>query len=242
MVGLALLLWRLLRLMAAAACALLAILVKLGRALASLAAPAGRTFRRRAPVLAPVLASVAIGVVVLAAGTSPSDTSRGPRVLAPAAGTQPLSAGHAREVSAQLGRTRPAAPVVGGIPQRYLHIYQHAAREYGLQWNILAAVGQIESDHGRSPLPGVKQGVNGAGAAGPAQFLGSTWARFGVDVHGSGRPNPYDPADAITSMAAYLKAQGAPQDWRQALYSYNHSWGYVDAVLSLSRRLAAKIP
>ena len=57
-----------------------------------------------------------------------------------------------------------------------------------------------------------------------------------------GRPNPYDPADAITSMAAYLKAQGAPQDWRQALYSYNHSWGYVDAVLSLSRRLAAKVP
>jgi membrane-bound lytic murein transglycosylase B len=134
-----------------------------------------------------------------------------------------------------------SVPTIGGIPRRYLHIYQHVAREYGLQWNILAAVGQVESDHGRSPLPGVKQGVNGAGAAGPAQFLGSTWARYGVDVHGSGRPNPYDPADAITAMAAYLKANGAPQEWRQALYSYNHSWGYVDAVLSLSHRLAAKI-
>jgi membrane-bound lytic murein transglycosylase B len=189
----------------------------------------------------PVLAAVAIAAVALAPGTSSSDTHRGSGLFAPVLGTQPLSAADAREVSSQVRSTRPSAPTIGGIPRRYLHIYQHAAREYGLQWNILAAVGQVESDHGRSPLPGVKQGVNRAGAAGPAQFLGSTWARYGVDVHGSGRPDPYDPADAITVMAAYLKANGAPQDWHQALHSYNHSWGYVNAVLSLGRRLAAKL-
>jgi hypothetical protein len=40
-------------------------------------------------------------------------------------------------------------------------------------------------------------------------------------------------------MAAYLKASGAPQNWSAALYAYNHSNAYVDAVLVLSRRYLA---
>jgi membrane-bound lytic murein transglycosylase B len=122
------------------------------------------------------------------------------------------------------------------IPAAYLHEYWKAADEYGLDWTKLAAVGQIESDHGRSSAPGVTHGTNGAGAAGPAQFLVSTWARYGVDADGQGTMNPYDPADAVTAMAAYLKASGAPEDWRGALYTYNHSSAYVDAVMSMSRR------
>jgi hypothetical protein len=122
------------------------------------------------------------------------------------------------------------------IPGVYLRDYGRAAGMYGLDWTKLAAVGQIESDQGRSQTPGVAQGTNRAGAAGPAQFLGSTWARYGVDVSGRGASNPYDPADAITAMAAYLKASGAPEDWRSALFTYNHSTAYVDAVLALSRR------
>jgi hypothetical protein len=122
------------------------------------------------------------------------------------------------------------------IPAAYLRDYARAARMYGLDWTELAAVGQIESDQGRSQTPGVTRGTNRAGAAGPAQFLGSTWARYGVDVSGHGASNPYDPADAITAMAAYLKASGAPEDWRAALFAYNHSTDYVDAVLALSRR------
>jgi membrane-bound lytic murein transglycosylase B len=117
----------------------------------------------------------------------------------------------------------------------YLHDYWKAAEEYGLDWTKLAAVGQIESDQGRSQTAGVTQGTNTAGAAGPAQFLGTTWARYGVDADGRGTIDPYDPTDAITAMAAYLKASGAPQNWRQALYTYNHSIPYVNAVISLSR-------
>ena len=123
------------------------------------------------------------------------------------------------------------------IPSGYLHEYWRVAAEYGLDWTKLAAVGQIESDHGRSTAPGVRRGTNFAGAAGPAQFLASTWARFGVDADGRGAIDPYDPADAITAMAAYLKASGAPQHWGRALYAYNHSITYVRDVLSLSRRL-----
>ena len=125
------------------------------------------------------------------------------------------------------------------IPAAYLHEYWRAAEEYGLNWAKLAAVGQIESDQGRSAAAGVSQGTNYAGAAGPAQFLGTTWARYGVDADGRGAINPYDPADAITAMAAYLKASGAPEHWRVALFAYNHSTGYVDAVLSLSRLYVA---
>jgi Transglycosylase SLT domain len=124
------------------------------------------------------------------------------------------------------------------IPNSYLRIYWRAGEEYGLDWTKLAAVGQIESDSGRSHQPGVLSGTNSSGAAGPAQFLSRTWARYGVDANGRGL-NPYDPADAIVAMAAYLKASGAPEDWRAALYAYDHSESYVQAVLALSLRLQA---
>jgi membrane-bound lytic murein transglycosylase B len=137
---------------------------------------------------------------------------------------------------------RPSAYAVKTIPTKYLHLYWRVAAEYGLDWTKLAAVGQIESNHGRLPAPGVASGTNRAGAAGPAQFIAGTWARFGVDPDGQGQLNPYDPVDAITAMAAYLKASGAPQHWRRALYAYNHSLAYVHRAMTLSHRfLGARI-
>jgi membrane-bound lytic murein transglycosylase B len=125
-----------------------------------------------------------------------------------------------------------------GIPGRYVEIYQRVGAEYGLQWTMLAAVGQIESHSGQSQLPGVASGTNTAGAEGPAQFEASTWARYGVDADRRGSISPFDPNDAITAMAAYLKASGAPENWPLALYAYNHSWTYVDSVLALGRQLS----
>ena len=49
----------------------------------------------------------------------------------------------------------------------------------------------------------------------------------------------WDPADAIFSMANYLHAAGAPGDYRQAIYAYNHAWWYVDLVLAWARRYRA---
>ena len=134
---------------------------------------------------------------------------------------------------------RPSVYALRTIPPRYLALYARAAREYGLDWTKLAAVGRIESDHGRSPLPGVLSGTNSSGAAGPAQFRAGTWARYGVDADGQGAINPYDPADAITAMAAFLKAAGAPDRWQQALYAYNDSALYVRQALALSQRFVA---
>jgi hypothetical protein len=133
----------------------------------------------------------------------------------------------------------PSAFALATIPPGYLRLYVRAGNEYGLGWTLLAAVGQIESHSGTSQLAGVSAGSNDAGAEGPAQFLASTWERFGVDADGRGQIDPYDPADAITAMAAYLKASGAPQNWEQALLAYNHSQAYADSVLALAARLQA---
>ena len=123
------------------------------------------------------------------------------------------------------------------IPADYLALYQRAAARYGLDWIRLAAVGAIESGHGQAPVVGITSGANVRGASGPAQFLPGTWERFGLDGNGDGTRDPHDPADAIPAMASYLRASGAPRDWRGALRSYNHSDAYVTAVESLAASL-----
>jgi hypothetical protein len=68
------------------------------------------------------------------------------------------------------------------------------------------------------------------------QFLPKTWARYGRDADGDGRADPNDPADAIYSAAAYLRASGALTDLRAALSAYNHADWYVDEILTWARR------
>jgi hypothetical protein len=123
------------------------------------------------------------------------------------------------------------------IPADYLALYLAAAEEYELDWAILAAVGKIETDHGRSPLPGVKSGVNTHGCCGgPMQFWISpphpnTWDAYGLDANRDGHKDPHDPADAIPAAANYLRASGAPSNWRRALFAYNRASWYVNQVL-----------
>jgi hypothetical protein len=124
------------------------------------------------------------------------------------------------------------------IPPLYLRLYQEAAQRYGLDWAILAGIGKVECDHGRDPAPScTREGVvNSAGAGGPMQFIASTWAEYGVDSDGDGPPDRWNPADAIFSAANYLRASGAPGDYRQAIYAYNHADWYVTAVESWAAR------
>jgi hypothetical protein len=149
--------------------------------------------------------------------------------------------------------TRPARPAPpspaarADIPMTYLQLYRQAARRCpGLSWAVLAAVGKVESDHGRTPLPGVRSGWNAAGAAGPMQFgigvgrAGNAWARYGADFDHDGRRSVYDPGDAIPAAARYLCAAGAPRRLDRALYAYNHSWAYVANVKDLAARYRAR--
>ena len=77
-----------------------------------------------------------------------------------------------------------------------------------------------------------------AGAMGIAQFMPSNILTFGQDGNGDGRINLFDDADAIFSIASYLKNYG----WKpgidreqaaKAIYHYNHSKYYVNAILKI---------
>ncbi|MFA1541275.1 C40 family peptidase [Actinomadura monticuli] len=129
-----------------------------------------------------------------------------------------------------------AADDAKAVPENYLKLYQEAGKKYGIPWNVLAGVGKVETDHGRSTLPGVGSGENYAGAGGPMQFLAATFKAFGVDGNKDGKKDRYDPADAIPSAAAYLKHNGAPQRMKTAIFQYNHSSDYVDLVLDWAKR------
>jgi membrane-bound lytic murein transglycosylase B len=120
------------------------------------------------------------------------------------------------------------------IPARFMALYVGAGRRYGLEWAMLAAVGEMESQHGRSALRGVRSGANPQGAAGPMQLMPAAWRGYGLSVDGNAPMNVYDPADAINAAASFLKANGAPVNWTEALYAYNHSWRYVQHVLALA--------
>jgi hypothetical protein len=127
------------------------------------------------------------------------------------------------------------------IPPLYLRLYEQAAARYGLDWAVLAGIGKVECDNGRDPDPACTQEgvVNSAGAGGPMQFIASTWARYGVDVDGDGRADRWDPADAIYGAANYLRASGAPGDYRQAILAYNHAGWYAAEVQEWAARYSS---
>jgi hypothetical protein len=111
------------------------------------------------------------------------------------------------------------------IPPFLLPIYQAAGTAYGIPWQVLAAINEVETDYGRD------LSVSSAGAEGWMQFLPAEWAQYGVDANGDGFKDPYNPADAIFTAARYLKAAGGDTDIHAAVYSYNHSQAYVDTVM-----------
>ncbi|WP_354701242.1 endolysin [Paraconexibacter sp. AEG42_29] len=111
------------------------------------------------------------------------------------------------------------------IPPFLLSIYQAAGIQYGVRWEVLAAINEIETDYGRN------LNVSSAGAVGWMQFLPSTWKAYGVDANNDGRKDPYNPVDAVFGAARYLKAAGAETDIKKAIFAYNHADWYVDSVL-----------
>src|SRR5258707_11687411 len=104
---------------------------------------------------------------------------------------------------------------------------------------ILAGIGRVESDDGRTTLPGVRSGANAFGGAGPMQIgiggaAGNQWGGAPVhpasevvngvamDANNDGTASVYDPADAIAGAAKYLLAHGVLSNVSQAIFAYNH--------------------
>jgi hypothetical protein len=115
------------------------------------------------------------------------------------------------------------------IPPFLLPIYQAAGIQYGIRWEVLAAINEIETDYGRN------LNLSTAGALGWMQFMPQTWKSYGTDANRDGRKDPFNPVDAIFAAARYLRAAGADQDLRKAIFAYNHADWYVDSVLMRAR-------
>jgi membrane-bound lytic murein transglycosylase B len=125
-----------------------------------------------------------------------------------------------RSMHRNLSDALPAWRIVEPPPaDELLSYYQAAEAEFGVPWEILAAVNLVETGMGRI------RGVSVAGAQGPMQFMPATWAAFGAggDVN--------DPRDAVMGAARYLAHNGGGRgEIDNALWNYNHSDRYVRGV------------
>ncbi|MEO3828179.1 NlpC/P60 family protein [Actinomadura sp. B10D3] len=142
------------------------------------------------------------------------------------------------------------------IPSNYLTYYQRVGKSQNIPWVVLAGIGKIETDHGRTRLRGVRRGEeNYAGAGGPMQFLKSSWAAYGDDgsVPPDGVKDRYDPEDAILGAANHLRGSIGKSDpsislskadIRRAVHLYNpgnytpQSNPYANDVLAAANRYA----
>jgi Transglycosylase SLT domain len=129
------------------------------------------------------------------------------------------------------------APDVGpsaltGRPKDWRELYVDSARYCpGLRWQVLAAIGQVESAHGKH------LGPSSAGALGPMQFMPATWSAYGLDGDGDGTADIMNPLDAVPSAAHYLCRSGASRGESglyDAVFAYNHADWYVQKVLGLA--------
>ncbi len=150
----------------------------------------------------------------------PSDRVRGAVAGALAAIKQ------TRAIHGPIPKTLPEWRILAPKPiQTLLSYYREAEQRFGVEWEYLAAIHLIETRMGRI------QGLSTAGAQGPMQFMAPTWAAYGLggDVN--------DDHDAIMGAANYLRANGAPKDMQRALYAYNHSQPYVNAMIGYAKVL-----
>lgn len=109
-------------------------------------------------------------------------------------------------------------------------VYAQAEKVYGVPKQILAAIHMVETGQSGSTAE-----TNASGAEGPMQFMPSTFSAYAQDGDGDGRALITDVYDSIYTAANYLAANGAANgDVTGALYRYNHSYSYVERVLSIA--------
>lgn len=109
--------------------------------------------------------------------------------------------------------------VVPPVPANELiAAYRAAEAASGVPWNYLAAINFVETGFGRI------NGISDDAAAGPMQFLPSTFAAYGNggDIH--------SPRDSIMAAGRLLAANGFATNPDKAIWGYNHSDYYVRAV------------
>lgn len=122
----------------------------------------------------------------------------------------------------------PAWDIIEPAPiEELLGYYQEAESATGAPWEYLAAINLIETRMGRI------RGLSSANAAGPMQFIPTTW-----DIYGEG--DVFDPRDSIMAAGRLLADFGAPVDMGEALWHYNPTERYVNAVTSYALIMEAE--
>ncbi|MEK4760309.1 lytic transglycosylase domain-containing protein [Viridibacillus sp. FSL E2-0187] len=143
------------------------------------------------------------------------------------------------------------------IPNKYIPIYQKAAKKYNIPWTLLAAHHRIETRFSTMKTLESPVGAVGHMQFMPCTFVGwkhpsckdlgkgniqkkeltdpkiiNSYGGYGVDANGDGLADPYNIEDAIYSAANYLAASGAANGKiKKAVYHYNHDDEYVENVL-----------
>jgi len=128
------------------------------------------------------------------------------------------------------GQVRPTKSISHDDPTEFRPVYQAAAQQFGIPWQLIEAVHQIET--GKSGSTAVS---SYAGAQGPMQFMPGTWRAYAVDGNGDGVADITDVTDAIYTGAHYLAKSGADEGrYDDAIFNYNHSQSYVNKVKTIA--------
>lgn len=115
-------------------------------------------------------------------------------------------------------------------PSDFRPIYIAAGARFGIPWQLIEAVHEVES--GKS---GSTSKSSYAGARGPMQFMPGTWRAYGVDGDGDGVADTTNVVDALYGAANLLASSGAADgDIDGALFNYNHAQWYVDKVKTIA--------
>lgn len=136
--------------------------------------------------------------------------------------------------SASCGAAAAVGTLGKGVPEELVPIYQRAAAKYELGRRgpaMLASINFNETGFGTNT-----NNTTGSGAMGWMMFMPATWAAYGVDGNSDGKKDPYNKWDAIFAAARYLRASGAPRDWHDAVFAYNHAEWYVERVFEDAER------
>ena len=182
---------------------------------------------------AAVVAIGMVGLLVLGLALAGAGISGGSMLFAAGQGC----GGSSGAVVTSAAQPAPSKAAGTAIPADYLQLYRQAGHTYGVPWTILAGIGEVESNDGRSNLPGVHTGANAFGAAGntrggaPVHPASEQVSGVATDGNGDGIASVYQPADAIDGAAKYLVEHGVLTNPSGAIFSYNHLTSYVQAVL-----------
>ena len=115
-------------------------------------------------------------------------------------------------------------------PSEFRAIYKQAGMQFGIPWQLIEAVHQVES--GKS---GSTTTRSYAGAQGPMQFMPGTWRAYGIDGDCDGTADANNVVDAIYGGANLLAQSGADVgDIDGALFNYNHAQWYVNKVKAVA--------